>query len=330
MSVTKLNDLINPQVMQDMIGAKIEALLKFTKYAKVDTTLEGVEGDTVTVPSWDYIGDAEDYDVEGGAGIDTTNLSASTTTYTIKTAAKGLSIYQTAINSGKGKPIAQAEKQLGMAIAGKVDNDVLGAVYGAKSVYASDTLAKIGYDGIVDANSKFEDEEDDIEKVMFIHPNQEATLLKDENFKSKDKFDGNVVVRGAIGKISGNWIKKSKKVKLVQFEKDNENGTVTITAENLNEYNAKSDVLLAVGDKVKAVATASQYYLNPIIKLEPDSAETEYTEDELPAVTIYLKKNTQLDHDWVPKFQRHDFYATRYYGVALTNGAKVLLCKFKK
>jgi hypothetical protein len=46
--------------MGDMIDAKIEALLKVTKYAKVDTTLQGVAGDTKTVPSWNYIGDAED------------------------------------------------------------------------------------------------------------------------------------------------------------------------------------------------------------------------------------------------------------------------------
>ena len=77
---------------------------------------------------------------------------------------------------------------------------------------------------------------------MFIHPNQEATLLKDENFKSKDKFDGNVVVRGAIGKISGNWIKKSKKVKLVQFEKDNENGTYMIYPKNPFYYDKRLNI----------------------------------------------------------------------------------------
>ena len=59
MAVTKLNNLINPEVMGAMIGAKIDAQLKLTPYAKVDTTLVGVPGDTKTVPSWNYIGDAE-------------------------------------------------------------------------------------------------------------------------------------------------------------------------------------------------------------------------------------------------------------------------------
>lgn len=286
MPVTKMQHVINPQVMGDMINAKTEALLKLTPYARLDTTLQGVPGDTKTVPSWSYIGDAQDYDVEGGAGINTTHLTASSTTFTIKCAAKGLSIYQTAINSGLGNPIGQAETQLSKSMAGKVDNDVLDAVYNA-TTEVGDGTALIGYKGIVDCSTKFEDEEDGIEKVMFIHPKQEATLLKDGDFLSADKFESGVAVNGAIGKIAGCWIKKSKKVKL-------EDGV----------------------------------FYNPIIKLEPDSAETEYTEDELPAITIFLKKDTQLDHEWVAKYQRHDLYAARYYGVALTNDAKVVIGKF--
>ncbi len=61
---TMMANMINPEVMGDMISAKIEALLKITPYAKVDTTLQGVPGDTKTVPSWNYIGDAEDFNVE--------------------------------------------------------------------------------------------------------------------------------------------------------------------------------------------------------------------------------------------------------------------------
>jgi hypothetical protein len=64
--------------------------------------------------------------------------------------------------------------------------------------------------------------------------------------------------------------------------------------------------------------------------MEADSAETEYTEDELPAITIFLKKDIQLDHEYFPKKQRHDFTVSKYYGVALTNASKVIIAKFKK
>ncbi len=285
---TKLTDIINPEVMGNMIEAKISALCKITPYAKVDTTLEGVPGDTKTVPSWNYVGDAEDFSPEDGNEMETAKLTASSTTFTIKCAGKSIAIYQTAINSGLGDPIGQANAQLAKAIMGKVDNDVMDAAYTATTEVTA--AGQIGYKGIVDAVAKFEDEEDGIEKVMFIHPNQEATLLKDADFLSADKFTGGVAVNGAIGKIAGCWVKKSKKVK-----KD----------------------------------STSAYWVNPIIKLEPDSSETEYTETELPALTIFLKKNTQVDHEWFPKKQRHDITAAKYYGVALTNASKVVLAKFK-
>lgn len=330
MAVTKLNNLINPEVMGAMIGAKIDAQLKLTPYAKVDTTLVGVPGDTKTVPSWNYIGDAEE--VAEGAEVALSTLTASSTTFTIKKAMKAVGITQEAVNSGLGNPVAQAETQLAKAIAGKVDNDVLDAVYTGKNIYAASTLAAIAYGGLVDAIAKFEDEEDGIDKVVFIHPAQEATLLKDSDFLSADKFTAGVAVNGAIGKIAGAWVKKSKKVRLVSYEKDNASGTVDISAANLAEYQAKVDpsVALVAGDKVKALAAASQYYLCPIIKLEPDSPDTEYTEDELPAVTIFLKKDIQVDSEWLPKKQQTDVTAAKYYGVALTNGAKVVLAKFKK
>lgn len=326
--VTKMNNMINPEVMGDMLDAKIEAQLKLTPYAKVDTTLQGVPGDTKTVPSWNYIGDAED--VAEGEEVDTTKMTASKSTFTIKKAMKSVSITQESINSGLGNPVGQAESQLAKSIAGKVDNDVLDEAYKAK-MSSGDGTSQISYSGLVDASTKFEDEEDGIEKVLFIHPAQEGTLLKDSNFISADKYEPGVMVKGAIGKVAGCQVKKSKKVRLVTYAKD-ENGTVTISADNLAEYQAKVDptVELKTGDKVKALAAASQFYVCPVIKMEADSEDTEYTEDELPAITIFLKKDTSLDHEWFPKKQIHDLTASRYYGVALTNGAKVVLAKFKK
>ena len=292
MAVTKISDVINPEVMADIIEAKVEAQCKLTPYAKVDTTLQGVAGDTVTVPSWNYIGDAEDFDVEAMADsngeMNTTKLTAGSTQFTVKCAGKSVSVLQTAINSGIGNPVGQVNVQLAKAIQGKIDNDLIETAYGAENTYDGSS-AYIGYNGIVGAVCKFEDEEDNVEKVMFINPAQEVSLLTDPQFVSADKFTAGVAVTGSIGKIAGAWVKKSKKVK--QDEAHN--------------------------------------WLNPIIKMEADSSETEYTEDELPALTIYLKKETQLDHEWFPKKQKHDFTVAKYYGTALTNGAKVVIAKFK-
>ena len=393
---TKIGDIINPQVMGNMIEAKIENQCKITPYAKVDTTLQGVPGDTLTVPAWNYVGDATDFDPEnvGGDEIETTKLTASSATFTVKCAAKSISILQTAINSGLGNPVGQANLQLAKAIIGKIDNDVLAAAYTSTNIVNKSTNV-INYDGIVDAVAQFEDEEDGVDKVMFIHPAQEATLLKDDDFLSADKFTGGVAVNGAIGKIAGCWIKKSGKVELVdaitavqgvytvtvggtvasgdkitvlgvETTLDNtsgasvsaaatavknalaansgvsgnytlsvSSGVITLTEKSGKEGNGiptasitSSAGTVAVDTTTKGVAAAAAHYLNPIIKTEPDSTETEYSEDELPALTIFLKKDTQVDHEWFPKKQRHDITAAKYYGVALTNAAKVVLVRF--
>lgn len=297
-TTTKTKDIINPEVMADMIEAKIEAQCKLTPYAKVNTDLQGVPGDTLTVPSWNYIGDAEDFDPETAADSDgeikTTKLTASSTQFTVKCAAKSVSILQTAINSGLGNPVGQANTQLAKSIVNKVDNDIIEAIYQKakddNKIVVDEKDAYIGYNGIVNASTKFEDEEDGIEKVLFIHPKQEKSLLTDPDFLSADKFEAGVAVKGAIGMIAGCWVKKSKKVK------------------------QESD---------------TNAWQCPIIKCEPDSVETEYSEDELPALTIFLKKDTQVDHEWFPKKQRHDLTASKYYGVAVTNSAKVVVVKFK-
>ena len=86
--------------------------------------------------------------------------------------------------------------------------------------------------------------------------------------------------------------------------------------------------MLQVGDKVKAVS--SEYFVNPVIKMEADSPETEYTEDELPALTIFLKKDTATTSEFKQRTQLTEIVSSKYYGVALTNEAKVVLAKFKK
>ena len=52
MAQTKLANLVNPQVMADMISATLPKKIKFSPIAKIDTTLVGRPGDTITVPKY--------------------------------------------------------------------------------------------------------------------------------------------------------------------------------------------------------------------------------------------------------------------------------------
>ena len=293
MAMTKIEDLIVPEVMADMISAKVEAKVIISKIAKVDTTLQGQPGNEVTVPQYKYIGDAED--VAEGVAMGTAKLETGSTKFTIKKAGKGVSITDEAILSGYGDPVGEANKQLAMAIANKIDNDVVEVINkeyalgtaedGVQLIY--DGSAKvISYAGVVDAEDLF-DEETSSDKILYVHPKQMTQLRKDADFISADKYDGNVMTSGEVGKIGTCRVVRSKKVKL------NSEGTA---------------------------------YLNPIVKLTNDAE----TEEDAPAVTIYLKRDTQVERERKADAGLTNIYTNKHYGVALTNTTKVVLAKFKK
>ena len=293
MALTKIEDLIVPEVMADMISAKVEAKVIISKIAKVDTTLQGQPGNEVTVPQYKYIGDAED--VAEGVAMGTAKLETGSTKFTIKKAGKGVSITDEAILSGYGDPVGEANKQLAMAIANKIDNDVvevinkeyaLGTAEDGVQLIYDGSSAKISYAGVVDAEDYF-DEETSSDKILYVHPKQMTQLRKDADFISADKYDGNVMTSGEVGKIGTCRVVRSKKVKL------NSEGTA---------------------------------YLNPIVKLTNDAE----TEEDAPAVTIYLKRDTQVERERKADAGLTNIYTNKHYGVALTNTTKVVLAKFKK
>ena len=222
MTMTKLSSMINPEVMSQMISAKVEKKVAVMPFAKVDTTLNGQAGNTITIPVFGYIGDAAD--VAEGASIGASELTTTHKQFTIKKIAKGVDITDEAILSGYGDPVGEANRQLAMAIAQKIDQDAIDALYGASLKY-DDISNKISYAGIVDSIDKFE-EEVNTEKIIFVHPKQVSQLRKDADFLSADKYvNGNyVAVNGEIGKIANARVVVSKRVK----EDDTQAGYVNI------------------------------------------------------------------------------------------------------
>lgn len=211
MTQTKIANLVNPEVMGDMIAAKLPKKLQVIPFAAIDRTLEGVPGNTIKVPSYTYIGDAEDVNegVEAGVVV----LGTSTKTATIKKAMKAVELTDEAVLSGYGDPVGNAENQLALAIAAKIDNDAMDALLKTNTRKHDSKTKAISYDVIVDAIDLFE-EEVNTEKVMFVNPKQVTTLRKDPNFISADKYPNNVVMTGEIGMIANTRIVATSKVAL--------------------------------------------------------------------------------------------------------------------
>lgn len=157
------------------------------------------------------IGDAED--LAEGVKAGTVQLTTTTAEYKIKKAVKQVQLTDEAVLSGYGNPVGETNNQLGLAIASKIDQDAMDALQSATVAYTG--TGKISYNGIVDAIDLFQ-EEDNVEKVMFVHPSQVSELRKDENFISREKYGNQVMINGEIGMVANARIVPSKRVPLAE------------------------------------------------------------------------------------------------------------------
>ncbi|MDO4377989.1 MAG: N4-gp56 family major capsid protein, partial [Erysipelotrichia bacterium] len=220
--------------------------------------------------------------------------------------------------SGYGNPVGELSNQMGNSIASKCDMDCMNELYNAKTIYTSTKI--MSYETVVDGIDVF-DEEENSEKVIFVHPKQVTQLRKDANFISKEKYNNEVIATGEIGMIGNARVVTSKKVMLTEYDKvASADGATQITASNIATYQGKVFPKIAVGDYVKAATT--KYYVNPLVKLV-----TTETDDESPALTIFVKRDTNIETERKSKTRTTEITGDKMYVVALTNDSKVVNVK---
>ena len=209
MAITKLQNMVDPQVLADMISAELENAIRFSPLARVDRTLVGRPGSTITVPKFKYIGDADD--VAEGEAIDLALLETATEDFTIKKAGKGVEITDEAVLSGLGDPIGEAARQLTMSIANKVDNDVLAALDTTSLVYSAGTAWDL--DTISNAIDIFNDEDDE-PMALIMNPKDAAQLRKAVagDWERASDLGDDIIVRGTYGAVLGAQVIRSRKV----------------------------------------------------------------------------------------------------------------------
>jgi len=347
MANTTLSNLINPEVMADMISAKIDDAIVVTPFAKIDNTLTGIPGNSITVPQYAYIGDAAD--VAEGADVGESQLTATDVQYTVKKAAKGVTLTDEALLSAYGNPVGETNSQLAKAIASKMDGDSISALLGASNDFNGTSVETgISYAGIVDAIDLFE-EELNTAKVIFVHPSQITALRKDANFISADKYGvgTNVVMNGEVGKIANCSVVPSRRVPLytttdgvyIKVASGASGAKLVVTTGSGSGGAAGSgEVLLATVKAAKNypsdVKADDGYYvaklgqtafLNPIVKIETDAR----TEDEVAALTIYKKRAVSVESERDTHHKTTYISADAHYVAALTNASKVVLAAFR-
>lgn len=212
---TKVQDLIIPEVMAEMIREKLPHELVFGPLLSIDTKLQGIPGNTVTVPKWGLIGVAEDV-AELGA-IPYEKLATSKTTMTIKKIGKGVHFSDEALLSGYGDPLGEGTAQLGISLARKIDADTLAEIKKAKLKYNRKSEV-LSYDIVADGLTKF-GERISVTRVMFITPEQYAALRKDKNFLAlKDLAGKPILMSGVVGELCGVQLVVSANSDLVNGE----------------------------------------------------------------------------------------------------------------
>ena len=204
---TLSSDVLDPEVLADMIPAKLVAGLKFTSLAEVDNTLEGTPGSTIKFPTWNYIGDAKD--IKENEPIDTEKLTYGSKEATIKKIGKGGSVTDEAVETGYGDPWGELSDQLGLSLANKVDNDVLDTLREAVQKASVD----LTLDGIQDALDIYNDE-DDSPTVLIVSPKAAGRLrlAAGKDWLRGTQLGSEAVSKGVYGDILGVQIIRSRKL----------------------------------------------------------------------------------------------------------------------
>lgn len=216
--LTQLEQMIDPQVLTDMISANLPKAIRFSAIAPIDTTLESRPGSTVTVPRYEYIGDAKD--VAEGASIDYAQLKTSTDTFTVKKAGIGVKLTDEAVLSGYGDPIGEAQKQITMSIASKIDNDIVATATKARLQLASADFTKLDFiDQIAaafadDTNPNNFEVDDSARGVIFMNPGDVNKVRKAAAIdwtRGSDLGDA-IIINGVFGEVLGWQLMRSRKI----------------------------------------------------------------------------------------------------------------------
>ena len=213
-NATLLANLINPQVMADLIDKKLVNLMRFAPLATIDATLQGRPGNTITVPSFNYIGDATT--VAEGADIPISQLTATPATATIHKVGNGIQITDEAILSGLGDPIGEAVKQLSLSIASQVDNEFINVLAAITSpmVFTAATAGTLAFADIADALELFgEDIDEGGVKALLVSPKQYTLLRKSNGWLPASDISADIALKGVVGMVQGCQVIISNKLK---------------------------------------------------------------------------------------------------------------------
>jgi N4-gp56 family major capsid protein len=154
------------------------------------------------MPKFGYIGDA--VEVAEGEDIPISKMTTSETEVTIKKAGKGVELTDEAVLNGYGDNVGEAKNQIVMALANKIDNDMLASLKTA-TLSASVPMTVVG---LLGAKAKF-GEKVKQNAVIVVNSNNYVKIASDiASLENTDK----VLLDGVVGKVAGLQVAISDKL----------------------------------------------------------------------------------------------------------------------
>jgi len=253
MAITKLSNLVNPEVMSDVIEKKLVDYMKFSPLATIDESLAETAGNTISLPAYSYIGDAST--LSEASALTPDLLQASAVTVTVHKIAKGLEISDEAAMSGYGDPLGEAANQIALSIASQEDNEMLTTLSNIASPMVHTTVADPTDTDIIAALEKF-GEDIDGQKVVLVPPAVYTAMRSNVNsWVPASELAADIKVKGVVGEYQGcqvivsNKLKTSKNIYIVKP------GALRIFVKRGTLVEADRDIL-----KFTNVITASKHF----------------------------------------------------------------------
>lgn len=192
------------------------------------------------------IGDATD--VAEGADIPIAKMTTTEVEVTIKKAGRGVELTDESVLNGYGDTVGEAKNQLKMAIANKVDNDMLEALRDDASLEATGALTVAN---LLTARAKF-GENVNQPAVLIINSTNYATIAT--SILALENSD-NVLIKGTVGQVAGLQVAISDKLT---------NTEAFIVAPGALGLEMKRDVMVESDRDIVAkttVITADEHYV---------------------------------------------------------------------
>lgn len=206
-----LKDLYSPEAVGPIIGDKLVPNIVLSPLVTVNDRLVGRPGDTVTLPFFKSIGEAEH--VPEGDRIPLVTLYEDFVKVKVRKIGKAALVTDEALLCGRGKPTLEILRQFSAGIASKVDDELLDALDGMdESMVYEAANSDLDPAELPAAAAKF-GEETDGPVALLVDPDTRAALMNTRGYLPASDVAAGRLIKGAVGTIYGMSVFVSNRIK---------------------------------------------------------------------------------------------------------------------